>query len=133
MPSLLLVAALQASLSASPAVPPPPRGAPRWLERPHASDLERHYPPAAAQAAVGGRVVLGCTADAYGGMTDCVVASETPAGLGFGQAALQLAPEFRLAPRMSDGSPVAGIKVRLPIVFQPPGPAPAPPPPQPAR
>ena len=125
--ALLLIAALQA---AAPSIinppPPPPSGAPRWLERPHAADIARYYPPAAAQAGLGGRVVVGCTATAHGEMTDCAVVSETPPGLGFGQAALQLTREFRLAPRRSDGSSVQGIKLRLPIVFGAPEPPPPP-------
>ena len=45
---------------------------------------------------------------------------EGPPGLGFGQAALKLAPHFTLRTR-GPGAQVAGAHVRLPIMFSPPG------------
>jgi len=57
---------------------------------------------------------LRCLATADGGLSDCVVVSESPAGLGWGAAASGLAPRFRLAPvLMSQGA--AGETVALTI------------------
>jgi protein TonB len=89
-----------------------------WVQRPSADDLSRHFPDAAVKAGVAGRVAMSCRALVTGALTACSVLSESPAGYGFGEAALRLSPLFRLASRMSDGASVEGITLRLPIVFR---------------
>jgi TonB family protein len=49
------------------------------------------YPAAARAAGIEGSATLTCTRNAHMALTGCVVAAETPAGQGFGQAALALA------------------------------------------
>jgi protein TonB len=90
---------------------------PHWLETPNARDFERHYPPRALHRGMGGRVVLDCTVGASGRIA-CDVASETPQGNGFGEAALRIAQSFRMAPQTVDGRPTDGGRVRVPITFR---------------
>src|SRR5262249_18076189 len=66
-----------------------------------------------------GRVVLSCRVDDEGGLVDCATDEESPAGEGFADAALKMAPIFRMKPLTIDGRPVAGGSVQIPIVFRP--------------
>jgi hypothetical protein len=49
---------------------------------------EEYYPERALRACAAGRVKVHCTAQAEGKLTACAVVSETPAGMGFGDATL---------------------------------------------
>lgn len=90
---------------------------PQWLSRPGAREFERFYPARAREREKEGRVTLDCIVAADGAI-GCRVARETPEGWGFGQAALKIAPSFRLAPRMEDGRPTEGGTVRVEIAFR---------------
>lgn len=102
--------------------PPPARPmpativAPSWLELPDAIDFSRRYPPEARRAGVNGRAVLDCLV-ATNGRIACTVVSEEPTGHGFGEAALLISRNFRMAPSTRDGRPTAGGRIRLPIRF----------------
>jgi len=91
---------------------------------PDAASLSDHFPVAALARGVSGRAVLSC-AVAADGSSQCTAAEETPAGSGFGAAAVSLAQGWRFTPRLENGQAVAST-VRLPIVFQNPTPSPAP-------
>lgn len=91
---------------------------PQWLKRPDASDLARAYPHRAH--GVSGDVRLRCVIAASGRFDTCDVIAETPGGLGFGAAGLEVAKRFQMAPVDGDGGKVAGRAIRIPIRFTPP-------------
>lgn len=64
-----------------------------------------------------GAVELECRVRRDRRMSDCVILSETPPGLGFGAAALTAARRARLPPRSVDGV-VRDGKVRFRTTFQ---------------
>jgi protein TonB len=68
---------------------------------------------------VGGRVQLDCTVQGNLGVA-CTIASETPANMGFGRAALGAVDAYRAQPNLSDGSSAVGANARLVTNFQPP-------------
>lgn len=90
----------------------------RWRRRPDERDFERHYPRAALEASLSGRVVLDCLIQ-DGGALSCSVAEEEPTGAGFAEAAHQLSREFRAGSRTEDGQRSAGRRVRLALAFRP--------------
>jgi protein TonB len=95
------------------------RNSPGWLATPSQDDLQAAYPEAARRQKVRGAVVIDCTLDANGRLTACQSVEETPAGYGFGTAALRLAVRFRMTPLYPDGQSVAGGHVKVPIHFGP--------------
>lgn len=90
---------------------------PVWLEKPNGLSFERFYPAAAVAQKINGKVVLGCTV-LRDGYLNCAVKSEAPAGMGFGNAALGMYPEFRMAPKDGEGKNTAGRAVNVPIMFK---------------
>lgn len=90
---------------------------PRWIGRPSAAQLLNAYPRRALENEVTGSVTLRCVVAASGAMASCDVASETPGGYGFGEAAMRLTQYFRINPRTVDGAPVDGASVRIPLRF----------------
>ena len=82
-----------------------------WLAQPDGVAFARHYPQAAQEQRVEGRVILDCVVGDEGRLT-CVVQSEDPPGYGFGEATLAIAQEFRAGPVTRDGEPTAGRHVR---------------------
>lgn len=69
-----------------------------WLRQPDGTDLIRAMPLDALRSSppTPGRVVLDCYVEGDGRLIDCSVMTEEPAGMGFGDAALSLAPMFQL-------------------------------------
>lgn len=92
---------------------------PTWLRKPTAADLMGVWPANALKKGVGGEAVITCEVTAQGALRACRVASETPAGGGFGSAAIALAPQFLMNPATRDGVPVAS-RVSIPINFEKP-------------
>lgn len=90
---------------------------PVWVSRPR--NPERFYPREAFMQGLAGQVVLECDVDVEGRLT-CVVASETPAGRGFGEAALRIANAHVMRPATRDGVP-APARYRMVVPFSPSG------------
>jgi outer membrane biosynthesis protein TonB len=111
---LILVLAAAAAVSGAPAqdvvVPDPV-----WRATPETDDVEHAYPREAAARKVEGMTAVHCRIGDDGHLSDCRVTMETPAGFGFGQAALSLTGKYRAAELSKSGQPVAGKSVDLKI------------------
>jgi len=92
---------------------------PVWEKAPDRADWAKAYPARAAQAGVSGDVKMRCAATEAGLLQSCTVIAETPAGQGFGAAALSLAGGMELRPTTADGKPVAGMSFIVPVKFDP--------------
>lgn len=92
-----------------------------WARRPSLADLARFYPEAATKGAVSGDVTLVCRVDRQGALSSCDIAAETPAGYGFGQAALKIAQSYGMRPERAARWATGDRRVLLPVAFRPPG------------
>ena len=92
--------------------------APDWSSLPNGADFSRLYPRKASALGLEGLAVMRCRVGRTGGLSTCRVVREAPGGAGFGGAALQMAPRFRMKPKTVDGAPVAGGVVMIPVKFK---------------
>ncbi len=90
-----------------------------WLRGPTPEDLLTVWPRDAYKKGYGGKAVIACQVSVQGGLRECAVESESPAGAGFGSAAIALSPQFVMKPATRDGQPVVGA-VRIPVIFPTP-------------
>jgi hypothetical protein len=118
-PSSTPAPADQPSSAPSSETSPAPLNDPVVVQGIDPSALASAYPAAARVAAVSGDVTVICDATADGEMSGCRLSSETPPGYGFGDAALSLAAQIKIAPQGKDGSPVAGRAVAWEVPFKP--------------
>lgn len=81
------------------------------------------YPSLAQEQGIGGRATVECLVQ-EDGRTACEVTEETPAGMGFGAAALRMSEDWRIAPRTQAGDSTTGGRIRRTLVFEP-GPPPS--------
>ncbi len=128
---LWVAAALAISMSAPPlaaadappasdqAATPAPVTSPDWTRGAPEScggKRPRYYPPGAQSMHREGRAVLRCHVTAQGAVDSCVVVSEDPPGLGFGEAALRMSCLFKFKPKTVAGQPVDS-EATIPIRF----------------
>lgn len=90
---------------------------PSWIQRPTAEDVGR-VTPTIELGPKEVRVLMVCRITAAGGLEACSIKEETPPGYGFGEAALKLAPKFRMPDVDLEGRPVAGRTVQIPIMWK---------------
>jgi TonB family protein len=103
-------------------VPPLEVYDPIWLQTLNPDAVAQVYPPAALKAGVTeGRASVVCSVVHDGSLIGCSVVSEAPAGVGFGDAALQVAAIMKMNPWTRQGAPVDGARIRLPIRLLMPG------------
>ncbi len=104
--------------------PPARVASAKWLSRPWEGDIADAFPREAYFAGVSGAVALQCRVGSGGRMTDCDVLSETPRGMGFAEAALDLSYGYRLQPFDTAGQPTTGrlFNFTVPFRFDPRGP-----------
>ena len=107
---------LPVAVDPPPAPPSPVLTGYVWLQRPSGQDYVRYYPSRAMDRNQEGHVSLDCIVSADGRIS-CSVASEDPAGWGFGEAALRISHYFRMAAQTSDGRPTSGGRARVGITF----------------
>lgn len=88
-----------------------------WRRRPTAENLVAVWPTTAYEKGLEGQTTLNCIVTPQGSLSDCVVATESPLGAGFGGAALALTPQLNFWPAQRDGRPVAS-SVHIPINFR---------------
>jgi periplasmic protein TonB len=107
---------------APPAPPEPPRVAaitnPDWVRKPSGADIERYYPDRAKNLGKEGRAVIRCSVTAQGTLSNCSVVNEDPADFGFGDASIRASVRFKMRPKLSDGRPVEGGVVTIPISWR---------------
>lgn len=108
----MLAAAAQAGAAAEPVITEPD-----WLRKPTAEEIESHYPRLMSFLGIEGHATIRCKVTVAGDPSDCVLLFESPAGVGFGPAALSLAPSLKFTPRKVNGVPVSGGTVNVPVTF----------------
>lgn len=89
---------------------------PGWLKTPSFDDMELVWPRKAAAMGISGSATITCGVNLQGLMQNCFVVREIPAGRGFGEAALAIAPTFLMTPAIKNGHPVEG-EVTIPVNF----------------
>lgn len=98
------------------AATPPVVGKPSWLKLPTGDQLMAAMPKDSSPGQI--RVLLDCLIAPDGSTTDCKVASEEPAGRGYGAAMLTVAPTFKMTVWTQEGLPTVGARVRIPLRFE---------------
>jgi TonB family protein len=90
-----------------------------WLVKPSQLDMMRYYPERAISGALGGDVTINCRVGSTLRLEDCKVIAETPVHVGFGDAALRIAPLYVLRPQiLASGESVVGARVTVPVKFR---------------
>lgn len=93
---------------------------PRWLTKPSGDDLRKLFPRTALRNGISGRATMVCVVTVEGRMGNCRTDSETPEGMGFGEATLKLAPRFRMTTMTDDCVGVDGATIIIPVAWTAP-------------
>ena len=93
---------------------------PDWIRKPDGHDLANVFPKSALEKRTGGRATIKCQVTVEGFLDACKVVAEAPQGMNFGSAGLQLAPQFRMSPKVRGGKAVPGGEVTIPIFWEAP-------------
>jgi hypothetical protein len=88
-----------------------------WVREPSARDFARYFPDDALDEGTSGNVTLSCIIGGSGRLA-CSVASESPDGYGFGNAAIGISRQLRVRTTLPDGSSAEGREMRLPLSFR---------------
>jgi TonB family protein len=88
-----------------------------WKSKPGPMDLDRYYPEEARRKALSGWALMRCRVSAEGEMEACRAPASSPEGAHFDDMALKLASKFRMAPTTTDGQPVGGAMITIPITL----------------
>lgn len=86
---------------------------PRLVRGPSPAELREVHPREAFRRRQGGRATLSCQIRLDTRLEACRVVSESPQGLGFGEAALLASRYFRFEPPVRGGQRVAGASVQV--------------------
>lgn len=107
------------------ALEPPPKAedagylvGPEWVDGPTPEQTKAAFPAKAGAGVQQGQAGLDCQLDATGHLTDCRVVAESPKDMGFGEAALSLAPRMAVDPWTEDGHSVEGVRVQFALGFK---------------
>lgn len=94
---------------------PPVVVRPRWIHKPTGRELAGYFPARAIDRGKSGFVSLACTVRTSGYLA-CAIAEETPAGWGFGAAALRISQTYQMEPATRGGVPVEALyTLRVPF------------------
>ena len=92
-------------------------GPPRLIQGPTKDQLRRLHPREAFRQRLNGSARIACRIRLDMRLEDCRLVSESPQGMGFGEAALRSARSFRFEPPTRGGAPVAGQRVVFGVEF----------------
>ncbi len=90
-----------------------------WSSAPSFADVAAAYPAKAKAKGQSGEVLLDCTLSETGRVGRCSTVSESPLGMGFGQAARSLASQFQGPSELGSGRTIAGVHAQITFKFTP--------------
>ena len=90
-------------------------GMPVWISRPTPAQTQAAFADLMKVANGPVRVTLECTVQQGGGLSNCAVAADDPAGKGGGPAALTLASRFMVATWTLEGLPIVGGRISVTV------------------
>lgn len=90
---------------------------PQLLRRPTQVQVNRSYPQYARFRGISGQAVVSCVVGVDTRLRDCRLLGETPGQLGFGEAGLKLAREYRYRPPMRNGRAMDGHVVTFAVDY----------------